>query len=44
MQVGRFMVDHSGGCRVRFNLPADHAWGRFWITRPGAPRTIVART
>jgi hypothetical protein len=44
MQVGRFMVDQSGGCRVRFNLPADHTWGRFWITRPGAPSAIVART
>jgi hypothetical protein len=44
MQVGRFMVDHSGGCRVRFNLPADHTWGRFWITRPGAPTAIIART
>ena len=43
MQVGRFMVDRSGGCRVRFNLPADHPWGRFWITRPGAS-AIVART
>lgn len=44
MQVGRFMVDQSGACRVRFNLPADHTWGRFWITRPGAPRAVVART
>jgi hypothetical protein len=44
MQVGRFMVDHSGGCRVRFNLPADHSWARFWITRPGAPSSIVAST
>jgi hypothetical protein len=44
MEVGRFMVDQSGGCRVRFNLPADHNWGRLWITRLGAPRTIVART
>jgi hypothetical protein len=22
MQVGRFMVDRSGACRVRFNRPA----------------------
>jgi hypothetical protein len=44
MQVGRFMVDQSGGCRVRFNLPADHNWGRLWITRPPTPNTIVART
>ena len=43
MQVGRFMVDQSGGCRVRFNLPADHTWGRFWISRPGTS-AIVART
>jgi anti-sigma-K factor RskA len=44
MQVGRFMVDQSGGCRVRFNLPANHDWGRFWITRPGSPAAILART
>jgi hypothetical protein len=44
MQVGRFMVDRTGGCRVRFNLPADHTWGRFWITRPGKPAAIVAST
>jgi len=44
MQVGRFMVDRSGGCRVRFNLPATHDWGRFWITRPGRPAAIVAST
>jgi anti-sigma-K factor RskA len=44
MQVGRFMVDQSGGCRVRFNLPANHDWGRFWITRPGSPAAIVAST
>jgi len=44
MQVGRFMVDRSGGCRVRFNLPATHTWSRFWITRPGSPAAIVAST
>jgi hypothetical protein len=44
MRVGRFMVDQTGGCRARFNLPADHTWGRFWITRLGAPGAIVART
>ena len=44
MQVGHFMVDRRGGCRVRFNLPADHTWGRFWITRPGSPAAIVAST
>lgn len=44
MQVGRFMVDRSGGCRVNFNLPATHTWSRFWITRPGSPAAIVAST
>jgi hypothetical protein len=44
MQVGRFMVDQSGGCRVRFNLPATHDWGRFWITQPETPTTVVAST
>jgi anti-sigma-K factor RskA len=44
MQVGRFMVDRSGGCRVHFNLPATHTWSRFWITRPGIPTAIVAST
>lgn len=29
MQVGRFMVDQTGGCRVSFNLPADHPWNHF---------------
>jgi len=41
MLVGHFMVDRLGACRVRFNLPATHAWGHFWITRPGLP-TVVA--
>jgi anti-sigma-K factor RskA len=44
MRVGVFMVDHSGGCRVRFNLPATQDWGRFWVTRPGRPGSIVAST
>ena len=44
MEVGRFMVDRSGGCRVHFNLPADHTWSRLWITRPGRPVGIVAST
>jgi anti-sigma-K factor RskA len=44
MQVGRFMVDQFGSCRVRFNLPATHAWGRFWVTEPRSPATVVART
>jgi hypothetical protein len=42
--VGRFMVDRSGGCRVRFNLPANHHWNHFWITPPGNATTIVAST
>ena len=41
MQVGRFMVDQTGGCRVRFNLPADHPWSHFWVTHAGNA-TIVA--
>jgi len=44
MQVGHFMVDRTGGCRVRFNMPSDHPWRRFWITRPGTATTIVAST
>lgn len=44
MEVGRFMVDRSGGCRVHFNLPADRTWSRLWITRPGRPGAIVAGT
>jgi hypothetical protein len=44
MLVGRFMVNSSGGCRVHFNLPATHRWGRFWITRQGSPAAIVAST
>jgi hypothetical protein len=44
MPVGRFMVDGSGGCRVRFNLPANHHWKHFWITPPGNATTIVAST
>jgi hypothetical protein len=44
MPVGRFMVDRSGGCRVHFNLPANHHWNRFWISPPGNATTIVAST
>jgi hypothetical protein len=44
MQVGRFMVDRTGGCRVRFNLPENHSWRRFWVTEPGEAGTIVAST
>jgi hypothetical protein len=44
MQVGNFMVDRRGACRVRFNLPATHSWHQFWITPPGRPDTIIAST
>jgi hypothetical protein len=44
MQVGRFMVDRTGGCRVHFNLPATHSWHRFWVTRPGEVAAVVAST
>ena len=44
MQVGRFMVDRSGSCRARFNLPANHRWARFWVTEAGNPAVIVAST
>ena len=41
MQVGWFMVDRRGRCRVRFNLPDNHGWSRFWVTHAGA---VVAST
>jgi len=44
MEVGHFMVDRFGGCRVRFNLPATHAWRRFWVTKPGNEAAVVAST
>jgi hypothetical protein len=44
MEVGQFMTDRTGGCRVRFNLPADQTWRRFWITHPGTPAVVVAET
>ena len=44
MQVGNFMVDRRGACRVRFNLPANHSWRQFWITRPGNPDAMIAST
>ncbi len=44
MEVGHFMVNRRGACRVRFNLPETHAWQRFWITRPSKPAPIVAST
>jgi len=42
MQAGRFMTDPEGRAHVRFNLPADHDWTHFWITRPGKAPTMVA--
>jgi len=44
MEVGPFMVDRSGGCRVSFNVPANHDWSRFWIAPPGEAGSIVAST
>ena len=44
MEVGHFMVDRSGSCRVRFNLPANHSWSRFWVSQPGDAAAIVAST
>jgi len=44
MQVGQFMIDRSGGCRARFNLPASHTWSRFWVTELGKPTAVVATT
>ncbi len=44
IQVGRFMVDRSGACRVRFNVPETHSWRRFWVTRPDDTSIVVART
>jgi hypothetical protein len=42
--VGRFMVNHRGECRARFNLPGAHHGGRFWITPSQEPAAIVAST
>ena len=44
MEVGRFMVDRTGSCRVRFNLPATRDWERLWVTSPGTPASVVAST
>jgi hypothetical protein len=44
MQVGRFMVDRSGSCSAHFNLPAGHAWTRFWVTNTEKPKSVVAST
>jgi hypothetical protein len=44
MEVGRFMVDRVGACRVRFNLPADRSWSRLWVAHPGNAAVVVAST
>jgi hypothetical protein len=44
MEVGHFMVDRTGGCSVRFNLPANHHWSHFWISPPGNAAEIIAST
>jgi hypothetical protein len=44
MEVGDFMVDATGGCRVSFNLPATHEWVRFWVAQPGNAAAVVAST
>jgi hypothetical protein len=44
MRVGEFMVDRTGGCRVRFNLPANHSWSHFWVSQPENDAAIVAST
>lgn len=44
MQAGRFIADEQGRADVRFNLPANHHWTRFWITRPTAAPTMIAST
>lgn len=42
--VGRFMVEPSGECRARFNLPANHRWTRFWVTSSSDPSVVLAIT
>lgn len=42
--VGRFMVNHSGACRTRFNLAGTRHPARFWITRSTDPAVVVAGT
>jgi hypothetical protein len=40
--VGRFMVNHTGACRARFNLAGTHHSSRFWITPSTDPAVVVA--
>jgi hypothetical protein len=42
--VGRFMVNHSGACRTRFNLAGTQQPSRFWITPSTDPVVAVAGT
>ena len=42
--VGRFMVDRTGSCRVKFTLPAAARWRGFIVTTAGNPRRVVAST
>jgi hypothetical protein len=42
MRVGEFMVDNTGGCKVRLNLPATHNWTRFWVSQPDNDKAVVA--
>lgn len=44
MPVGRFMVDKSGSCRVRFTLPASTRWRGFLVTQADNPTLVVAST
>lgn len=42
--VGRFMVNHTGACRTRFNLAGTRHESRFWITPATDPALVVAGT
>jgi hypothetical protein len=42
--VGRFMVNHTGACRTRFNLAGTQQPSRFWITPSTDPAVAVAGT
>lgn len=42
MLVGRFMANKEGDCSVHFNLPSNHDWNNFWVTRPGEAHVMVA--
>lgn len=42
--VGRFMVDASGSCHVRFSLPASQQVDRLWVTPEQAPSATTAST